>query len=392
MDRECEIEGISPALCADFTSPIMLQSYDESATAPALDITSNFKHTIARLGATSAIITYVRSRPVLRRQFYMIGFDAYANDALATGALLNFSESGWLQSSENGSLILSTADVTPCADLDDILAPFGQMVFSTHTNDINGQLRIALFRNRALGAFDANLSYSLSLLQPILGDIAAAQMDAQRAQRRVGIMEGMLDSVSHGVILLDARAHPFYSNDVARRLIADTGVFTIGSDQILRCRSTENTQILHRAIQRTVSIESTSNETIVKLTSRDGNPVLCFLTPACGRDGGNDNRAAFLILHDMKVHAASPALMQAFGLLPSEQRFLSAFLEAPSLAKAAHLLNLSEETARTYIKRICAKMGVRRQVELASLMFGLAPPIRQLADVSHAGKNTCQMN
>jgi hypothetical protein len=389
VDRDCEIEGISPALCADLTSSIMLPGYTECAnpgsnSMPALDISGTFKQTIAQLGASSAIITYVRFRPVLRRQFYMIGLDAFAGDAHATRAVLNFSESCWLRSAENGSLVISTSDVPTVPQLKDMLAPFGQMVFSTYSSDANGQFRIALFRKKELGAFDTNLMYNLSLLQPILADIAATQIDVQRAQRRVGIMEGMLDSVSHGVILLDARAHPFYSNDVARRLIAETGVFTVGNDQILRCRSTESTQALHRAIHRTVSAESASNEAIVKLTSRDGNPVLCFITPACGRDGDTDNRAAFLILHDMKVHAASPALMQAFGLLPSEQRFLSTFLEAPSLAKAALLLNLSEETARTYLKRICAKMGVRRQVELASLMFGLAPPIRQPADASHA--------
>jgi DNA-binding CsgD family transcriptional regulator len=91
------------------------------------------------------------------------------------------------------------------------------------------------------------------------------------------------------------------------------------------------------------------------------------------------------MIHKMKIEAASSALMRAFGLLPSEQRFLTTFLQASSLSHAAASLDLSEETARTYLKRICSKLGVRRQIELASLMFGLSPPIRRkLAPVSGA--------
>ena len=76
-----------------------------------------------------------------------------------------------------------------------------------------------------------------------------------------------------------------------------------------------------------------------------------------------------------KVDAPS-SLLEALGLLPSEQRFLGQFLKSSSLGNAAEGCGLSEETARTYLKRVRAKLGVHRQMELAGLISGLVLPLR----------------
>jgi PAS domain-containing protein len=346
--------------------------------------TANFRQTVNNLGAAAAIITFKRMRPIERRQIYLVGFHDYAEQPVLTFDLMEFAETGWMQT-ETDALLLTRfeqlcADSHLCPDISRIrgmLSRFDHMAFSQFSPDANSQLSIALFRSHSAGAFVIDLHAVLPIVQPMLADIASAQMDAQRAQRRISILEGMLDTMSHGVILLDAKARSFYANDVAGEMIANTGLFTIGNDQILRCFSSETTHGFHQAVQKAVGGSACNTEEIVKLQGRDGRPYLGFLTSASGRDDKSGNRAAFLFIHDMKVHCASPALMGAFGLLPSEQRFLGAFLEAPSLADAADQLGLSEETARTYVKRICSKVGVRRQLELASVMFGMTPPIRQ---------------
>ena len=46
-----------------------------------------------------------------------------------------------------------------------------------------------------------------------------------------------------------------------------------------------------------------------------------------------------------------------------------------SLGNAAEGCGLSEETARTYLKRVRAKLGVHRQMELAGLISGLVLPL-----------------
>lgn len=57
-------------------------------------------------------------------------------------------------------------------------------------------------------------------------------------------------------------------------------------------------------------------------------------------------------------------LIQLFGLLPSEARLALALGRGASIVEAARELDLSVESARTYSKRIYAKMGARGHVDL----------------------------
>ena len=99
--------------------------------------------------------------------------------------------------------------------------------------------------------------------------------------------------------------------------------------------------------------------------------------PAVSRGGDTLSRCAMVLVHAPQTAEAPATLLEALGLLPSEQRFLSSFLRASSLNAAAEDSGLSEETARTYLKRVRAKLGVHRQMELAQLIYGLVPPLRQ---------------
>jgi hypothetical protein len=386
------LKGVSPTLTLsnlDRASPLDIDGVPDG-------INASLKQTVAQLGGDAAIITYSRTKPVARSHAYLIGMDTHINQPKRIAELLEFAEKCWGISQDRSKFQINRSEIMPLLqdmtpriegcnaappidspNLEALLHTYDYMSFSMYQSNHEGCLRIALFRHAEKGPFESSLDYALSLLQPVVAEIAGAQIEAHRAQRRIGILEGMLDTIVHGVIMLDQKARPFYANDVARTLIAETGALQIGNDHILRGQTADTTQKLHNAIHQAIQPGCGNDEIIIKLQGREGEQLLGFLTPAHGRDQNNENCAAILIIYRMKIHAASPALMKALGLLPSEQRFLSTFLGAPSLQTAAVRLGLSEETARTYLKRVCAKLGVRRQVELASMMFGLAPPIRQ---------------
>jgi DNA-binding CsgD family transcriptional regulator len=57
-------------------------------------------------------------------------------------------------------------------------------------------------------------------------------------------------------------------------------------------------------------------------------------------------------------------IAELFGLLPSEARLALLISQGASLAEAADKLAITLETARSYSKRIYAKMGVRGQADL----------------------------
>jgi DNA-binding NarL/FixJ family response regulator len=373
--------------------------------AGSSDVCSNhaLRKTIERLGADAAIITFEQQRPILRRIAYLVGFDQAQQDKATAADVLALAMRCWsllenksfistdcvalageIAADPENHLPISIKDIQlPCSE--PVLLGFGAVTLSVSYPCADSVLHIALLKKASAGPFPAYIEQAIDLVQPGMAEIAQTRIDMQRANRRVGIMEGMLDTVSHGIILLDSHARPFYTNDIAKAMMKETGALKICSDHVLRCHLTDQTQQLHLAIRTALQTKPLGDEIIIKLQGRDGVEMLGFLMPAVGRQHDPGNRAAILMIHKMKIEAASSALMRAFGLLPSEQRFLTTFLQASSLSHAAASLDLSEETARTYLKRICSKLGVRRQIELASLMFGLSPPIRRkLAPVSGA--------
>ena len=62
-------------------------------------------------------------------------------------------------------------------------------------------------------------------------------------------------------------------------------------------------------------------------------------------------------------------ISELFGLSPVEADLAIKLAEGASLAEAAGLLNISENTARTYSKRIYSKTGTNRQAELVQLIL-----------------------
>jgi len=62
-------------------------------------------------------------------------------------------------------------------------------------------------------------------------------------------------------------------------------------------------------------------------------------------------------------------LREAYGLTPAEERLALLILQGLTLGEAEAVLNIRHSTARTHMKRIYAKTGARRQVELVRLLM-----------------------
>jgi DNA-binding CsgD family transcriptional regulator len=65
-------------------------------------------------------------------------------------------------------------------------------------------------------------------------------------------------------------------------------------------------------------------------------------------------------------------LEKLFGLTPAESRLASLIGTGIAPREAASLLNITEETARTVLKRVFSKANVARQPELVALLNRLA--------------------
>ena len=78
-----------------------------------------------------------------------------------------------------------------------------------------------------------------------------------------------------------------------------------------------------------------------------------------------------LFITDPEAEAAldSRKLHELFGLTPAEVRLCIALVKGKSVEEYAREAGISSNTARTHVKRIYSKTGVRRQSELVRLLL-----------------------
>jgi len=76
-------------------------------------------------------------------------------------------------------------------------------------------------------------------------------------------------------------------------------------------------------------------------------------------------------LHALTGHAQpSPVLLsKLFGLAPSEAMLAIRLSEGATLRETARQLGITENSARTYSKRVFLKTGVRRQADLVRVIL-----------------------
>lgn len=76
----------------------------------------------------------------------------------------------------------------------------------------------------------------------------------------------------------------------------------------------------------------------------------------------------------LDVPAAPEIIAEFYGLTPAELRVLFALVESGGVSDIAGALGVSPGTAKTHLRRLFAKTGTRRQVDLVKLVAGFAPP------------------
>jgi DNA-binding CsgD family transcriptional regulator len=102
------------------------------------------------------------------------------------------------------------------------------------------------------------------------------------------------------------------------------------------------------------------------------------LTSGARKKTGHLYRAAVaMFVHKATLHR--PTLIEAvatqFKLTPSELRVLFAIIEVGGAPQVANVLGIALDTVKTHLKRVFAKTGTNRQVDLVKLIVGYMNPL-----------------
>jgi DNA-binding CsgD family transcriptional regulator len=209
---------------------------------------------------------------------------------------------------------------------------------------------------------EKSLRLSIRLLDAELGNLGLRE-----SLSRVGI----------GVFALDSLERVVFSNPAAERLIGQG--LSLVDGRLVATRTAARNDVEHavRMALRAAPIDLLLDPKPLLIDRPDARPLTVYVLPVGTREDPADEflthvRALVLVIDSEIGSPPDPSVgRDVLGLTLSEARVASLVGCGVSPREAAEKLGITEETARTALKRVFSKVGVSRQSELAALLTKL---------------------
>jgi DNA-binding CsgD family transcriptional regulator len=216
------------------------------------------------------------------------------------------------------------------------------------------------------GQFDERDGERIQPLIPHLRCALEIRDRLQSAHVRADSLARSLESVSFGVVLLDAVGHILEANAVAQGLLQPEHGLGRNADGTLWLREPAGGR-LNRWIGAGMPPPS-AKEGLLHVPRADACPISVLVTPLPGAAtswlGGDPRWVLLLFDPDRRIHACTELIAKDLGISAGEAKIAALLVGGYDIKTLAHRLNISIHTVRTHVKAIFAKTGIRSQAEL----------------------------
>lgn len=185
-----------------------------------------------------------------------------------------------------------------------------------------------------------------------------------RKKRKLDDLEAAVDAMATGVALADAEGRFVGLNRSAEVLLGPLAEVTRqGGKRLRACASTRNlARAIHACADRAMPREG---QTLLIINEMRQLSVRLVPLPKTKGAGGGGAVAALFVTDPARPPALPPgAIIQRFGLTPSELRVALALTEGKSPAAIAAQHGISLATVRTHLRRLYEKTGSDGQAAL----------------------------
>jgi DNA-binding NarL/FixJ family response regulator len=204
----------------------------------------------------------------------------------------------------------------------------------------------------------------LNAIAPFLRSVLRNFVALERERTNAALAGEAIQRLSFGWITLDAGGHVLEADAQGESILQKSGALRRDARGILKGSTQKKGRELLEVIKALASGQTARPRAMI--LSRD--PWLDMLLVPANRNAMSAKSVPAVVAY---VHSDSSfgadrceQLAQLFDLLPSEARLALALGRGLNIAEAAKELNLTEGSARTYSKKIYAKMGARGHADL----------------------------
>lgn len=232
---------------------------------------------------------------------------------------------------------------------------------------------IGLMRSQSKPRFGKSEKDMLINLLPHLNEALRLYACIRHHEIEGAILRGALNQLGIGILILNRQSLIIDSNQKARSILKSTDSLSIKHQKLV---SSQNKAALEKLINnahyaseqnpRTNFVEAIQ----VKQSSNHNLGLLIRSVPNCSCLSGSSPSAIIYISDPQQDNIAHEQLIEKlFGLTKTEAMVTLLLCNGFTLAEIAIKLDVAENTARVYSKRIYSKVGVSRQAELIRLVL-----------------------
>jgi len=196
------------------------------------------------------------------------------------------------------------------------------------------------------------------------------------------VLEGALDALTSSVYLTDCQGRIVYMNRAAKRQVKTGNALHVVNNHLTPVDTLARVKLTEAIAKAAVDeAERLSGGITVALPTAGNKGLVATVIPIESRGLNDlcDTAAAMVAIFVQDPTAVPPLAGDAFatlyGLTNSELRVLLAMTPGLSVKAVARILEISDKTAKTHLKRIYAKTGTSKQTELMHLLMASTPPV-----------------
>jgi DNA-binding CsgD family transcriptional regulator len=219
---------------------------------------------------------------------------------------------------------------------------------------------------------------AVSLFLPHVTRAVAISDLLQFRTAEVGRLTAAVDGLTTGVVFLSSDLKVLDINAAAERMTRERHAIAIESGRLLLPNS-EMGRKLRSAVAACAHgrLDELRISTVV-FEGRDGAPgLVTHVLPLAKSEGSLEGGpAAALFLTDPEAPMRMPidALIEQFGLTPSELRVLMGLMQGQTPREIAEAHGMAMPTIRTHLRHLFQKTGTSRQIQLVKLAMSMNPP------------------
>jgi DNA-binding CsgD family transcriptional regulator/PAS domain-containing protein len=201
-----------------------------------------------------------------------------------------------------------------------------------------------------------------------------ARMTRDESEKR--IFEETLERLTIGTFILDGAGQVIDTNRVGRTIVRESNAISVVGGRLVLARADESAHLNNSIRQAIEWRERRTPEAFVdalSVESREGTSLGIVIRAVSSTDRfeSDFNPRVIVYVGDSTHQHLAPERFVArlFGLTPTEALLATLLANGLTLTEAAAKLGVTENTIRSYAKRIFAKVGVSRQTELVRLIL-----------------------